>query len=50
MSVASRLASALAGHYVLTFEPPEARRGEHLVRLSLVRRHGTVLTRTRYVD
>ena len=33
-----------------TFERPEARRGEHRVRLSLARRRGTVLTRTRYVD
>ena len=46
----SRVAAALAGHYVLTFERPEARRGEHRVRLSLARRRGTVLTRTRYVD
>lgn len=46
----AQVAAALAGHYVLTFEPPEARRGEHRVSLSLARRHGTVLTRTRYVD
>jgi len=46
----SRVAAALAGHYVLTFERPEGRRGEHRVRLSLARRRGTVLTRTRYVD
>ena len=46
----SRVAAALAGHYVLTFERPEGRRGEHRVRLALARRRGTVLTRTRYVD
>jgi VWFA-related protein len=46
----SRVAAALAGHYVVTFERPDARRGEHRVSLSLARRHGTVLTRTRYVD
>jgi VWFA-related protein len=46
----SRVAAALAGHYVLTFERPDGRRGEHHVSLSLARRHGTVLTRTRYVD
>jgi VWFA-related protein len=46
----AQVSAALAGHYVLTFEPPGARRGEHRVSLSLTRRHGTVLTRTRYVD
>jgi VWFA-related protein len=46
----SRVAAALAGHYVLAFERPDARRGEHRVSLTLARRHGTVLTRTRYVD
>jgi VWFA-related protein len=46
----ARVAGALAGHYVLTFEPPSARRGEHRVSLSLAGHRGTVLTRTRYVD
>ena len=46
----SRVAAALAGHYVLAFERPDSRRGEHRVRLTLVGRGGTVLTRTRYVD
>ncbi|HSD67726.1 MAG TPA: VWA domain-containing protein [Vicinamibacteria bacterium] len=46
----ARVAAALAGHYVLTFERPEGRRGEHRLRLALARRRGTVLTRTRYVD
>jgi VWFA-related protein len=45
-----RVAAALSGHYVLTFERPEGRRGEHRVRLTLARRRGSVLTRTRYVD
>ncbi len=46
----AQVAGALAGHYVLTFEPPGDRRGEHRVSLSLAGRRGTVLTRTRYVD
>jgi VWFA-related protein len=46
----SRVAAALAGHYVLTFERPDGPRGEHRLRLGLARRRGTVLTRTRYVD
>jgi VWFA-related protein len=45
-----RVAAALDGHYVIGFEPPRGTRGEHRVRLSLARRRGTVLTRTRYVD
>jgi len=45
-----RVAAALSGHYVLTFERPEGRRGEHRVRLTLARHRGSVLTRTRYVD
>jgi VWFA-related protein len=45
-----RVSAALSGHYVLTFERPEGRRGEHRVHLALARRRGTVLTRTRYVD
>ena len=46
----TRVAAALAGHYVLAFERPDGPRGEHRVRLTLARRRGTVLTRTRYVD
>ena len=46
----ARVAAALAGHYVVTFERPDGPRGEHRVRLALAGRHGTVLTRTRYVD
>ncbi|HUL80093.1 MAG TPA: VWA domain-containing protein [Vicinamibacteria bacterium] len=46
----ARVAAALAGHYVLAFERPLGPRGEHRVHLALARRHGTVLTRTRYVD
>lgn len=45
-----RVAAALCGHYVLAFERPDVRRGEHRVRLGLAGRRGTVLTRTRYVD
>jgi hypothetical protein len=46
----ARVAAALAGHYVLAFERPVGRRGEHRVRLGLARRRGAVLSRTRYVD
>jgi VWFA-related protein len=46
----SRIAAALAGHYVLAFERPQGRRGEHRIQLVLFGRRGTVLTRTRYVD
>jgi VWFA-related protein len=46
----SRVAGALRGHYVVAFERPEGRRGEHRVRLALDGRRGTVLTRSRYVD
>jgi VWFA-related protein len=46
----ARVAAALSGHYVLTFEPPEGRRGEHRLSIKLAARRGTVLTRTRYVD
>jgi len=45
-----RVAAALSGHYLLAFEPPDLPRGEHRVRLALVGRRGTVLTRHRYVD
>ncbi len=46
----AQVAAALSGHYVLTFERPEGRRGEHRLRLALAGRRGAVLTRTRYVD
>jgi hypothetical protein len=49
-SALARVAAALSGHYVLTFERPGGTRGEHRVRLDLAGHHGTVLTRTRYVD
>jgi VWFA-related protein len=42
--------AALAGHYLLAFEPPAGPRGEHRVRLSLARRGGTVLARGAYAD
>jgi VWFA-related protein len=46
----AKVAAALSGHYVVAFERPLDRRGEHRLRLALVGRRGTVLTRTRYVD
>lgn len=42
--------AALAGHYLLAFEPPAGPRGEHRVSLSLARRGGTVLARGTYAD
>ncbi|HXK09435.1 MAG TPA: VWA domain-containing protein [Vicinamibacteria bacterium] len=46
----SRVAAALAGHYLVAFERPDGPRGEHRVRLALAGRRGTVLTRARYAD
>lgn len=46
-----RLEAALAGHYVIGFEPPPSPKGgEHRIRLRLVGARGSVLARTRYVD
>jgi VWFA-related protein len=46
----ARVAGLIAGHYVLTFERPDGPRGPHRVRLSLANRHGSILTRSGYVD
>jgi VWFA-related protein len=46
----ARLAEALSGHYVLSFERPEGPRGEHHVAVGLAGRKGSVLTRSTYVD
>jgi VWFA-related protein len=45
-----QVGAALAGHYLLAFEPPAGPRGEHRVSLSLARRGGTVLARGAYAD
>jgi VWFA-related protein len=45
-----RVRAALAGHYVLTFDPPPGARGSHTFRLALVGRRGTVVSRTSYAD
>lgn len=45
----SRLEKALAGHYVLVLEPPEAT-GEHTVRVELVSRRGTVMVRDSFAN
>jgi hypothetical protein len=45
-----RIAHALAGYYVLSFEKPPGRAGPHRVSVGLVGRKGTVLARTGYVD
>jgi hypothetical protein len=44
----TRLARALAGHYVVTFAKPDLPRGEHALSLSLVGRKGTVMARPLY--
>ncbi|HEY2940848.1 MAG TPA: hypothetical protein VGN09_00305 [Vicinamibacteria bacterium] len=43
-----RLESALAGHYVLTFEKPPLRPGPHRIEIGLVGRRGTVLAKSFY--
>jgi VWFA-related protein len=43
-----RLAGALVGHYVLTFEKPPLPRGEHAIEVQLVGRKGSVLARSFY--
>ena len=44
----SRLESAMAGHYVLTFPRPVLPIGEHAVEIRLVGRRGTVLAKKTY--
>ena len=46
----SRLAAALAGHYVLIVEKPQLKRGDHTIQVKLRNHDGTVLARTGYVD
>jgi VWFA-related protein len=45
-----RLASVLAGHYVLFVEKPALRRGEHRIDVRLKGRSGTVYARTAFED
>ncbi len=45
-----RIAHALSGYYVLSFDKPPGRAGSHRVSVALVGRKGTVLARTGYVD
>ena len=49
-SAMARLEGALEGRYVLAFPRPAGRRGVHEIRVDLVGRHGSVVSRTRYVD
>lgn len=46
----SRLASTLAGHYVLIVEKPGTTRGQHRIEVRLKGREGSVLARNAYVD
>lgn len=43
-----RLEGALAGHYVLIVEKPEAKRGSHSITVELVKRKGIVFARSSY--
>jgi VWFA-related protein len=45
-----RIAHAIAGYYVLSFDKPPGPAGAHKVDVSLVGRKGTVLARNGYVD
>ena len=45
-----RLSAALAGHYVLIVEKPDAKRGAHRIEVKLKDREGSVLARNAYVD
>ena len=45
-----RIAHAISGYYVLSFDKPPGRPGSHRVSVALVGRKGTVLARTGYVD
>jgi hypothetical protein len=45
-----RIANAIAGYYVLSFDKPPGPAGAHKVDVSLVGRKGTVLARNGYVD
>lgn len=45
-----RLGAALAGHYVLIVEKPDAKRGVHRIEVKLKDRDGSVLARNAYVD
>ena len=46
----NRLASALAGQYVLIVERPNATRGDHSLEVKLKGREGSVLAKNAYVD
>jgi VWFA-related protein len=45
----TRLEGALAGHYVLIVEKPDAKRGTHTITVELVKRKGLVFARSSYV-
>ena len=50
IAAVSRIAHAISGYYVLSFDKPAGRSGTHKVNVSLVGRKGTVLARNGYVD
>ena len=45
----SRLGEAMGGHYELSFEKPDLPRGEHVFRIELIGRKGTIFARRTYV-
>jgi VWFA-related protein len=50
IAAVNRIAHAISGYYVLSFDKPPGRSGTHKVSVSLVGRKGTVLARNGYVD
>ena len=50
IAAVNRIAHAISGYYVLSFDKPPGRSGTHKVNVSLVGRKGTVLARNGYVD
>ncbi len=50
VAAVDRIAHAISGYYVLSFDKPPGRAGSHKVSVALVGRKGTVLARTGYVD
>jgi VWFA-related protein len=50
VAAVNRIAHAISGYYVLSFDKPPGRSGTHKVNVSLLGRKGTVLARNGYVD
>ncbi len=50
IAAVNRIAHAISGYYVLSFDKPPGPSGRHKVNVSLVGRKGTVLARNGYID